>query len=537
LSALREIVAKFGIEFDDSALKKGHSSIESGIEALKGFGAAVAGAFAVKEIAEFVVGLGEEADALAKQSQALGMSLEELQQWNYAAKMSGVSADTLSASLARLTGGKYDAKSMAQLGVSVKEANGEMRSGPDLLQDIAGALGKIEDPTKRNTLAMGVLGKSYLQLMPLLAEGSDGLEALRADFEALGGGFTEEFAKQADEFGDNLDRMKTLWKGLTITVAGAVLPMLMRLGRYLVSVSKPLVAFLKQTNIVPVALLAAGLMTVTAKIGPLTKALKFLGGQTYKTILPLLLLEDFITFLAGGDSLFGRGIEKAFGPGTSDKVRAFTSDVKNETQGFWKDLWSDSSKFNDDMSLLWSSLCKDLGAGWSKFVAIWGDLWDVVTTAADIGWTEIKFWGLGVAAAISDAFDGMWLDVLSGARKALSFLPGTASAVASLDESIAGLGKKKAAGGDAKAIEDLHNKETQRIVSESAAKHAARVADYAAAEASRPGFAPIQTTTHVNVTVPPGTPAEVANRVAAAAASGVQKSNRATAAALVPGKG
>src|SRR3954470_13786109 len=99
--ALREILAVFGTEFDDKGIKDGEKGVGSLKQTLLGFGGILAGAFAVHEIVEFGREVLEQADALAKQSQALSVSAAELQGWQWAAKLSGSSAEEFSSAFTK----------------------------------------------------------------------------------------------------------------------------------------------------------------------------------------------------------------------------------------------------------------------------------------------------------------------------------------------------------------------------------------------------------------------------------------------------
>ncbi len=149
-----------------------------------------------------------------------------------------------------------------------------------------------------------VLGKSYATMLPLLADGSKGIKELRADFDALGGGFDADFAKRADEVGDNLDRMKVLGKNLSITILSAVLPTLVDLSRGVVSLAKPMIAMLKNSQLIKagaIALGVKGFMALSRAIGPLNLALRGLMFRVLPLVAAFLLFEDALTFLSGGD--------------------------------------------------------------------------------------------------------------------------------------------------------------------------------------------------------------------------------------------
>jgi hypothetical protein len=63
-------------------------------------------------------------------------------------------------------------------------------------------LAKVTDATTKASLAIDVFGKSGTQLLPLLADGEKGLQALEDRARDLGLTFSQEDADAATKFGD-----------------------------------------------------------------------------------------------------------------------------------------------------------------------------------------------------------------------------------------------------------------------------------------------------------------------------------------------
>ena len=554
MSALREILAHFSIAVDDAQLKKGEAGVEGFIGTLKNFAGALGTGLALGAISHFVLGLSEEADALAKQSATLGLSIGALQEWQFAAKMSGIEAETLNAAIARLSGGKFDPKAMAELGVKTSTAAGEIRPTADLLEDVADKLKGIENPAKRNQLAMGVLGKSYAKLMPLLLEGKDGIQKLRTEFQELGGGFTEEFAGHADELGDNVDRVKTVWKNLTIFALASFMPMLVTLSKRIVAGARALVPLIKNSKALHAAASIAalkGVLVLSRSLGGLGGVMRVLLTRMLPIVAAFLVLEDLFVFFQGGDSLFGRFLESTFGPGTSQKVRDWTSGVRKEVMGFFKDL-TDSSrdqKLKDDWAVFWAQLAKDTD-GFSEIAIRTGKVFSDsfisalsgIKTAFGLAWQQGEMLGKGIILVggwISSAFTAGAQTVELFAASAIKALGWIGKLVEKVIE-LTSIDVGSVRGGKAPGSEQT---ELDRMVRGVAKLPAARepVVVATTGRALEGGNVPanmnVEQKTNINVTVPPGTDADMARRVGNAAADGQAKSNRATYAALVPGRG
>lgn len=562
MSALREVIAKFGIQVDDAPLQKLNGGIEDAVGMLKKMAGALGAGLALGALKNFAMGLAEEADELNKQSRTLGLSVQALQEWRYAADLSGVSAEDLASTMARLSGGKFDPKAMTKLGVATTDAGGAARDTGMVLEDVADALSKIQNPAERNRLAMGVLGKSYAKMLPLLEGGKDGLGELRKEFAELGGGFSGSFAKQSEDFNDNLTRMKVLWKGVAITLLSAVMPVLLTLSKRFLTLAKPLVATLKHTATLKTLAAAAGikgLLVLSKAIGPLGQGLKMLLSRFGPLILAFLFLQDFFTFLEGGDSLIGRALENLFGTGTAERVRQWVFAVKREFLGFLDDLKNRPQKLLDDWEVFTTQLKKDvkglfgdtfgemlnvaggmfvtfidlLTGGWENFEAKTTAIWDGIKLAFGIVWTELQFGFLSVVATVGDAFTSMWNAVLEGAsstvkalRAVLAAAPGTKSMVEGLDRAISSIQSAKGDASMSAAVSSARDAERLQI---------ARQGDAIGSRIA--GSTPTVSGGNVTVTVPPGTGADLAQRVGQAAQRGTTQSLRAAKAALVPGQG
>jgi hypothetical protein len=177
----------------------------------------------------------DAADALNEMSERTGISVDNLGRLQYAAKLSGVESDVLAKSLQKLSveiasaaGGSVEsAAKFERFGISVRDsATKELRPANEVLLDLADAFALLPEGTERAARAQELFGKSGATLLPLLAGGREGVQALGDEIEKLGGLMTDDFAKSAAEFNDNLDRMKTVSSSVGIALGNAILPAL-----------------------------------------------------------------------------------------------------------------------------------------------------------------------------------------------------------------------------------------------------------------------------------------------------------------------
>jgi hypothetical protein len=80
-----------------------------------------------------------------------------------------------------------------------------------VFQDVITALGGMTDETKRDAIAMQLMGKSASELNPLIMDGGETYKQVSDTLKKYGLDFVdEETLNQANEFNDQLDTMKVI---------------------------------------------------------------------------------------------------------------------------------------------------------------------------------------------------------------------------------------------------------------------------------------------------------------------------------------
>lgn len=186
-----------------------------GLTAAVGAAAAAVGA-GVAAMAKATQDAGKYADEINTLSQTTHMSTEELQEYKYAAELVDVSLDTLTGSMAKnvksmanaQAGSAKYADAYKKLGVSVTDAHGNLRDGETVYWEAIDALGKIQNETERDAIAMQLFGKSARDLNPLINKGSKGIKALREEARRMGVVMSKDSLNALGEFDDTLQRLK-----------------------------------------------------------------------------------------------------------------------------------------------------------------------------------------------------------------------------------------------------------------------------------------------------------------------------------------
>ena len=119
------------------------------------------------------------ADNILTLSTQTGIASDKLQKYQAISELTDVSLDTVTGSMAKMTKSlETNADTYKNLGVSIYDANGQLRDSEDIFNETLGALGEMENATERDALAMSLFGKSAQDLNPLIALGTEELNNL-----------------------------------------------------------------------------------------------------------------------------------------------------------------------------------------------------------------------------------------------------------------------------------------------------------------------------------------------------------------------
>jgi hypothetical protein len=369
---IEELLVALGVDADTAGVSDFADAIDMASAAME-IAAMAAAALTAVLVGAVAVTL-EAAGAATEGAAKLGITTEQYQELAYAAAQAGVPMETLSEAMAKQTllaqkaadGDEAAAAAFAALGVSVTDANGQMKSSAQIMAETADALAAIEDPTKRAAAASAIYGESAAKLLPLLGEGSGAMASMAAEARALGMVLSAEDVAAADTLGDSFDSLLGVVKGLAFAVGttlvpylqdavdwvldwtkangqlvrdgiGALVTVLGTLVRILVSaldfvdrvveatvgwetvlyaataitvawaaaVSVLLAAVTALVGVLAVAL--GGAVALAAALNPMTY---IMGAVAAAVAGFVLVIEDLYTYLTGGDSLIGRFIDQ-----------------------------------------------------------------------------------------------------------------------------------------------------------------------------------------------------------------------------------
>lgn len=346
-AVIKEFLVGLGFQVDEAGLKKFDEGIKSASLKVAAFGAAsVAAAGAV---VAFVGSVANRLDAIGDTADRIGTTAEELMRLQYVATLSGSSAEAAASAmenLGRIAGEASQgigrgAKVFADLGLSAKDASGNLKPTSQLLAEVGD---KIKDLSRQEQVA--VLSK--LGIDPsMIGAITGGMQELAGEFDALykaAGVDLNQAAEASGAFNDALDRLSMTFDAVKTAVAIKFMPQIARgidtVRQFLVQ-NLPKIIGAVQPIFSLILRIAEAFITLAARIGSgiatilgwfvkmndatdgwagyllaAAAAWKFLNLSFLATPLGILLslaavvallIDDFLTFKEGGDSLIDWG--------------------------------------------------------------------------------------------------------------------------------------------------------------------------------------------------------------------------------------
>lgn len=187
---------------------------------------AMVGALGVGAWAAWIKSSIDAADNLNDLSKKTGIAVDNLAGLQLVVDKSGTTMEMLGGGIAKLN------KTLGEAAGGSKEAQTVLRdlgiTATDPMEafyQLADAFGRFKTEGDKANAMSQVIGKTWGELAPALAEGGDGLRAIVEEGKRLNP-ITQQMAEQADKFNDALSRMKAQATGVGTTLANQLLPSL-----------------------------------------------------------------------------------------------------------------------------------------------------------------------------------------------------------------------------------------------------------------------------------------------------------------------
>lgn len=452
---LFELFATLGLdsnEFDnniDASVEKGEGArdkLSGAFSAIK-TAITIAGiAVAVKAIGDSFTNAAAAADKVDKASQTLGMSRKGYQEWGYVLSQNGSSIDTMSVSMKTMQnaiaqGTKATDDAFAKLGLNADELKN--MSTEDAFGAVVTALQGMPAGAEKTALAMDLLGKNAMELMPLLNGTAESTEGLKQEANDLGLVLSDDAVDSGVAFTDAMDTLKRTMSAAGTSLITGLMPSITKLidkitpllARILPKLTKafgkifealePVGDFLLDVLVGAIEWVADNIDTLIPIVGALGAA--FLVLNIIMNANPFSLIVIGIAAVIAGIVLLVKNFDSVtewlgqIGAWIYDNV---ISPVVRFFVGLWTTVSGAASDAWDAIVAVW-----ELVATWfdDNIITPVGDffanLWTDVSSAASDAWDAIvAVWELvstwfndNVIVPVSDFFAGLWSAVTTAA--------------------------------------------------------------------------------------------------------------------------
>ena len=159
----------------------------------------------------------DAADEMQDLSQRVGVNIKNLATWELAAKQSGTSLESLAKGIKGLSGFIIEnGAALKKAGIDATDANGALIQLADLFQ-------AMPDGVEKTALAVKLFGKSGMEMIPMLNQGSKGLQEA-ADKSKNYAEKLAALAPNADKFNDEMAELALQSKAAGMNIVDYFIP-------------------------------------------------------------------------------------------------------------------------------------------------------------------------------------------------------------------------------------------------------------------------------------------------------------------------
>ena len=196
----------------------------------------------------------DELDRIGKTADRIGITTDSLQQFEFAARRSGISTEALRGSLERFTrrlgeaqtGNKAYKQTFSELGVAITDTNGNLLKADEVLENVVDSLAKTEDLTVKTALASQAFGR----------EGGAGIVALSkeyknlaAEIKGLGGIVDENLIRNSEKINDRFETLSTVIKTQLQSAFVELGPVILAVGKKIAQIAEVTIQFLRDIGV------------------------------------------------------------------------------------------------------------------------------------------------------------------------------------------------------------------------------------------------------------------------------------------------
>ena len=337
-------------------------------ELVRAMAAPVMAAFAGASAGALTTSYVSQAQGLKQLSDSLGMSMEDLQGWQYAAESAGAEAEEVGNFFRDMNDYIVDATTFdsgplkdisKELGLSLKDAQGNVRDTMDVVLDLSDAFQKV-GPQK--AVAFGMQMGIDPGMIQLLQKGRAEIEGLIKAQQELGG-YTKEDAEIVAKAQFAFMSFGRAIQAAALPVARVLVPMMTKATEKF----SEAVAFLRKHEPFMKAVFAGIAAVITARLIPASVKLAavwlanpltwIIGGIAAAIVAIGLAIDDLIAYMNGGKSVFADFWSiLGTGPEIAEMLGRAWGKLKSIGSSLWDGLVAGVNWFSENFGSVFSGL-------------------------------------------------------------------------------------------------------------------------------------------------------------------------------------
>lgn len=220
---------------------------------LKAVGIQLGLAFSVYKIKRFITEGVKLIDTMQDMAQSSGISTRKMQGWVQAASYAGVEATGVAKAVKRLNTNILDAhyglgeskRLFHDLGIEYDTSTGKMRDTGPVLDDISDKFAKMDNRSRKASLANKILGRSGSNMIPVMNMTAAGIEKVTKNLEDWGALVTDETFAIMDQVNKNFEDMGAGLRGIKLQVLSGMAEELQQLSTAWVNNQEAISDFVK----------------------------------------------------------------------------------------------------------------------------------------------------------------------------------------------------------------------------------------------------------------------------------------------------
>ena len=320
----------------------------------------------------------KSADEMLTLSQQTGITTDEIQKMKYASDLVDVSLEDITGALRKMKP-KMDEnnETFKNLGVSVTNADGSLRSATDVFYDAVAALAQIPNEVERDQVAMDLFGKGADQLAGIIDDGGAALRKYGDDAEKMGLILSGDTLEALNETNDTIDQLKAQMSGtmaqIGADVASVLAPALQKAGEWIGKITEKLRALTpEQTETI---------MKIVGVVAALAPAL-IVGGKLIAGLGSLISVIGSLVGVLGGPLTIAIGAIIAVGVLLIkhwDELKEAVQIIAAAFKQKWEDIKAATIQMKDNVVQSFQNLKANIV-----------NAWDTIKSAAAAKWQAIK---------------------------------------------------------------------------------------------------------------------------------------------------